>query len=59
MSWGDAEAGGDSTAVQQQLKSVHQIQASHRAFAAILNDGAVVSWGDPERGGDSSALIAE
>ena len=39
-------AGGDSSAVQDQLKIVQQIQASTNAFAAILGDGSVVTWGD-------------
>ena len=47
---------GDSWAVQDQLRSVQQIQASASAFAAILADGSVVTWGDEARGGDSSAV---
>ena len=47
--WG--RDGGDSSAVQEQLKNVQQIQASERAFAAILADGSVVTWGDPFSGG--------
>ena len=54
VSWGDAGFGGDSNAVQGQLKNVQQIQASHRAFAAIRDDGSVVTWVDARRGGDSS-----
>ena len=46
MTWGDAEFGGDSSTVQTQLKNVQQIQASSGAFAAILEDGIVVTWGD-------------
>ena len=39
--------GGDSSAVRDQLKGVQQIQATHGgAFAAILEDGSVVTWGD-------------
>ena len=56
VTWGDAGCGGDSSAVQTQLKTVQQIQASERAFAAILDDGSVVTWGDAECGGDSSAV---
>ena len=48
--------GGDSSAVQDQLKGVQQIQATHGAFAAILEDGSVVTWGDANFGGDSSAV---
>ena len=50
-----ATNGGDSSAVQDQLRNVRQIQASSTAFAAILADGSVVTWGDSECGGDSSA----
>ena len=41
--------------MQEQLKAVQQIQASSRAFAAILGDGFVVTWGDPRYGGKSNA----
>ncbi|OLQ08545.1 E3 ubiquitin-protein ligase HERC2 [Symbiodinium microadriaticum] len=54
--WGKAEYGGDSSAVQDQLKNVQQIQASVDAFAAVLGDGSVLTWGDAQRGGDSSAV---
>ena len=47
VTWGEVPAiGGDSSGVQDQLKDVQQIQASSRAFAAILGDGSVVTWGD-------------
>ncbi|OLQ08626.1 putative E3 ubiquitin-protein ligase HERC2 [Symbiodinium microadriaticum] len=49
-------AGGDCSAVQDQLKNVHQIQASNYAFAAILGDGSVVTWGEARHGGDSRAV---
>ena len=42
--------------VTVQLKGVLQIQAADRAFAAILEDGCVVTWGDGRFGGDSSAV---
>ena len=48
--------GGDSHAVQDQLKGVQQIQASGRAFAAILTDGSVVTWGRKAAGGDSGSM---
>eukprot|EP00439_Symbiodinium_sp_Y106_P047255 s326_g6.t1 len=38
VTWGDASHGGDCSAVQGQLNNVQQIQASTRAFAAILDD---------------------
>ena len=43
VTWGDADYGGDSSAVRDQLKGVQQIQATFRAFAAILEDGSVVT----------------
>ena len=33
VTWGDAEHGGDSSAVQDQLNNVQQIPASDMAFA--------------------------
>ena len=51
-----ADRGGDSSAVRDQLKGVQQIQATGGAFAAILEDGSVVTWGDEDSGGDSSAV---
>ena len=48
VTWGDADSGGDSSAVQDQLRDVQQIQASHTAFAAILGDGSVVTWGNAD-----------
>ena len=56
VAWGDSMFGGNSRAVQDQLKDVRQIQASHQAFAAILSDGSVVTWGDEICGGDSRAV---
>ncbi|OLP91976.1 hypothetical protein AK812_SmicGene26268 [Symbiodinium microadriaticum] len=56
VTWGPADYGGDSSAVQEQLRDVQQIQASHQAFAAIRSDGSVVTWGNARLGGDSSAV---
>ena len=55
MTWGDAD-GGDSSTVQDRLVNVQHIQATYRAFAAILDDRSVVTWGDAEYGGDSSSV---
>ena len=55
LTWGDARHGGDSSAVQDQLKNVQQIQANCHAFAAVLADGSAVTWGDAGWGGDSGA----
>ena len=56
VAWGNKAYGGNSRAVQDQLKGVQQIQASKYAFAAILTDGSVVTWGDAEYGGYSRAV---
>ncbi|OLQ08346.1 Retrovirus-related Pol polyprotein from transposon TNT 1-94 [Symbiodinium microadriaticum] len=56
VTWGDARHGGDSGAVQGQLKNVQQIQATRGAFAAVLANGSVVTWGDAGFGGDSTAV---
>ena len=53
------DVGGDSSAVQRQLKNVQQIQATRGAFAAILGDGSVVTWGGVPSGGDSRAVQGE
>ena len=55
MTWGEAEAGGKSSAVREQVKNVQQVQASSSAFAAIRDDGSVVTWGDAKSGGDGSS----
>jgi len=56
VTWGDPEWGGDSSAIEHQLKSVQEVQATSRAFAAVLADGSLVTWGDPRFGGDSSTV---
>ena len=45
VTWGNPLYGGDSSAVQDQLKNVQQVHATKAAFAAILADGTVVTWG--------------
>ena len=49
VTWGNAQFGGDGSAVRDQLKNVLQIQANNKAFAAILSDGSVMTWGDTGR----------
>ena len=57
VTWGNADEGGDSSAIRDQLKGVQQIQATlDGAFAAILEDASVVTWGDARCGGDSAAV---
>ena len=50
------EYGGDSRAVQDQLRNVQEVQAAHTAFAALTKDGSVVTWGNKLAGGDSTAV---
>jgi hypothetical protein len=56
LTWGDPDTGGDSNAVQNQLKNIQQVCATGSAFAAMLADGSVITWGDPEYGGDCSPV---
>ena len=59
VTWGDAYRGGDSSAVQDQLRGVQQIQATGGALAAILEDGSILTWGRANEGSDSSAVQDE
>jgi hypothetical protein len=56
--WGDPRHGGDSSAIQDQLRlrGVQEVQATESAFAAIL-DGSVVTWGNPGLGGNRTAQL--
>ena len=66
--WGEPVAGGqratpddcgpESEAVLLSLLrgGVKQIYSTSWAFAAVKDDGSVVTWGNPQRGGDSSAV---
>ena len=56
VTWGHPGYGGDSSAVQDQLRNVQQVQGTSDAFAAILADGSVVTWGSAHCGGGSSAV---
>eukprot|EP00435_Cladocopium_sp_Y103_P015986 s149_g3.t4 len=53
LTWGHPDYGADRFAT---VKSVQQVQATERAFAAILGDGSVVTWGHQDYGGDSTAV---
>ncbi|CAE7725043.1 HERC1, partial [Symbiodinium sp. KB8] len=56
VTWGCAAYGGDSHAVQAQLRSVQQIEATVGAFAAQREDGSVITWGHRAFGGDSGSV---
>ncbi|CAE7200175.1 SAP2 [Symbiodinium natans] len=74
VTWGDKHGGGDSSAVQSQLRDdyggdcqvvqeqlydARDIQGSNSAFAVIRGDGGVVTWGDRQVGGDSSLVQSQ
>ena len=56
VAWGNPEGGGDCAVVEGVLWNVQEIQATDKAFAAILTDGSVISWGSPDDGGDCSVV---
>ena len=53
IAWGDQASGGDSAFVADQLESgVKEVVATEAAFAALKEDGSVVTWGDHNAGED-------
>ena len=56
VTWGNRNSGGDSGAVQDQLKDVQQIQASEHVFAPIRSHWSVVTSGNRDCRGDSRAV---
>jgi hypothetical protein len=59
VTWGNPIFGGDSRAVDRQLRSgVTQIYSTGYAFAALKSDGSVVTWGSAS-GGDSSQVASQ
>jgi len=48
--------GGDSSAVQAELKDVETIYSTDYAFAAKLKNGNLVTWGDTYGGGDPGSV---
>ncbi|CAE8656834.1 unnamed protein product [Polarella glacialis] len=58
VTWGQADYGGDSAGVHEQLRSgvQHLCATASGAFAALKDDGSVVTWGNPDYGGDSEAV---
>ena len=73
VTWGSDMAGGDSSSVSAALSAnvtrVYGSGSEYRetgkwtlsgsAFAAVKQDGSVVTWGSDVAGGDSSSVIAE
>ena len=58
LSHGSLYHGGDATSVAD-LTNVRTVTSSSGAFAALKNDGTVVSWGGIAYGGDSSSVAAD
>ena len=56
---GNASHGANSTAVAPRLINVNKIFATDSAFAALKDDGTVVTWGSSSNGGDSSGVAAQ
>ena len=50
------QRGGASSRVQADLVGVQQICGSFGAFAALRDDGTVVTWGNAQSGGDCSSV---
>ncbi|MEB3259770.1 MAG: ELWxxDGT repeat protein, partial [Cyanobacteriota bacterium] len=60
VAWGDANSGGDISAVATQLASdVTRIASTSSAFAALKADGSVVPWGNALFGGDAGAVASQ
>ena len=53
---GDGQRGGDSSAVQDELRNVQQIQATKCAFAGIFRHGSVVTCIAADFGGVNRAV---
>ena len=51
-----ADPSNESSAANDQLKNVQQVEATGTAFAAILGDGSVVTWGDVCVSSDCNAV---
>ena len=55
--WGNANWGGCSSGVQQQLRGgIEHIYSTDSAFAAVKLDGTLLTWGKASMGGDSSGV---
>ena len=70
VTWGNADYGGDSSPYDASshpggirsgdiASGVTQIFSTEKAFAALKNDGSVVTWGNDDLGGDSSSVSSD
>ena len=69
VTWGDPACGGDASLVHGALQEgvawllrlnssaeVLQVCGTYGSFAAVKQDGTVVTWGKDSTGGDSSSV---
>lgn len=54
-----AQADDTNLTTDNSLENVRHIYSNKSAFAALRQDGSVVTWGDRQCGGDHSAVAAE
>ncbi|EGM70822.1 hypothetical protein [Shewanella sp. HN-41] len=54
-----AQADDTNLTTDNSLENVHHIYSNKGAFAALRQDGSVVTWGDRQCGGDHSAVAGE
>ncbi|MBF0341329.1 MAG: hypothetical protein HQL95_10270 [Magnetococcales bacterium] len=57
--WGNANNGGNTSAVASRLTALSKIVSNVNAFAALRTDGSVVTWGDANSGGSSDAVASQ
>ena len=62
MSWGEPAWGGDNSSVYSKLNGTNkvvEIFSGRQAFAALREDGSVVTWGHQDDGGNNSNVATE
>lgn len=59
VAWGDPSVGGDIKPVIDRLWKVKSVYSTSDAFAAVKEDGSVVTWGSPLSGGNSDNVQAQ
>lgn len=58
MTWGDPHYSAIRPEIEQRLRGVVSITANDGAYAAVLEDGQVVTWGDWRFGSDTWIHLA-
>ena len=52
ITWGDPQWGGDASSVSAELENIAALYSNETAFAALKDDGSVVTWGNDLYGGN-------